>query len=181
MRTSMLSAGHALMLPSNGHLRTTSLVRKQVKKLLHEKHDGFNFPLNHAKTCWDFTQKVISDNVACGYTIGDAGKNTTAYQGRWYNPPPRKPAKNDGRSNPGDSEAPKMGKKRKLQRDDPAEYARRKLQSERDSARARQEGAAAKKTTKGCGKKNNAWDTSGGNGGDWPRHGTQRSTQKTKW
>ena len=115
-----------------------------MKKMLYEKHDGYSLPLACAKQCWDFTQKVISDNVACGYTIGDAWKNATAYQGRWYNPPPRKPAGaepgNQGGGGGGGG-ASQVSKKMKLQQDDPAEYVRSKAQSERDAAAAKQRGS----------------------------------------
>ena len=132
--------------------------------MLYDKHSGHHLTVAYAKLCWDTTQQIISDNVDQGMTIGEAWRNTTAYQAKWLNPPT---GKGSGGTN-GDHSDKAHGKKRKgpvhPNSDSPREKQRRKAQSANDLARNKWYGYGKQGKSKGKGKskKDDPWNT-------WPK------------
>ena len=170
-------------------LRDDALVRKSMIKLLYDKHSGHHLSVTYAKLCWDTTQQIISDQVDQGRTIGEAWRNSTAYQAKWLNPPTSKGG-GAASGEQGDKSSKGRGRKRKgdgaPDPESPAEKQRRKAQSERDIARNKDYysgGKKGKSKGKGKGKNNDSWNT-------WPKNDaapadkwdtSNWSSKKSKW
>ena len=148
--------------------RDNTLIRKLVMKMLYEKHNGQHLTVEYAKICWDATQRIISENVEIGMTVGEAWRNPSSYQAKWMNPPARHEGAGDGESAGG-----KGKKRRNVDDHNPAEKQRRKMQSDRDNARNKL--IAKGKGKNGSGKQSKAYgkDT-------WQTHGWN-ATKKDAW
>jgi hypothetical protein len=149
--------------------RDDALVRKQIIKMLYDKHNGHHLSVAYAKLCWDTTQQIISDNVDQGMTIGEAWRNSIAYQAKWLNPPTSKGG-GAASGEQGDKSSKGRGRKRKgdgpPDPESPAEKQRRKAQSERDIARNKDYysgGKKGKSKGKGKGKNDDPWN-------QWPKN-----------
>jgi len=135
--------------------------------MLYDKHSGHHLSVAYAKLCWDTTPQIISDNVDQGMTIGEAWRNTTAYQAKWLNPPTGKGGGGTSGEH-GDKPSKGRGKKREgnvlPDPNSPREKQRRKVQSENDLARNKWYGYGKQGKSKGKGKSknNDAWNT-------WPK------------
>ena len=156
--------------------------------MLYDKHSGHHLSVSYAKLCWDTTQQIISDNVDQGMTIGEAWRNTTAYQAKWLNPPTGKGG--GGASGEHGDKSPKgRGKKRGSNGlpdpNGPREKQRRKLQSDGDHARNKSWYGGKKGKSKGKGKSKqddtwNAWTKNDAAPDDkWETSGWK--TKKSKW
>lgn len=152
-----------------------SQVRKTIIRYMYDKIDGRPLTFDYIKICWDYTQRIISEHVDTGCTLGEAWRNTTSYQTKWLNP---------GRGDRIDSHnEPQHGRGTKRKNDDVhlAEVARRAAQQAKDKANPNMPNRKAA-TGKGAGKSKskNQWGNGSWSSKDdkWKDSGWQRRTWK---